>query len=209
MPFSDNNLNFDITKIKRELQDLICGNGGEEPQSLIKATSSFLRGSKEAGTGTQKDKRSKEQETKNLISFIDSNNLWFRKEINEEYKIGEGAEQKVYYNPENGCVIKLNDSIYYAYWEDYFHNLILHNYFFPALHYTLIGFMTKNDTLYAIVEQPFVKATNLINLNNVKEFLAQNGFENTKNNDYRHKELGIILEDLHDENVISSDDVIQ
>jgi hypothetical protein len=33
-----------------------------------------------------------------------------------------------------------------------------------------------------------------------------NGFINTKNHDYTNKELGIILEDLHDENVLTQTD---
>lgn len=35
-----------------------------------------------------------------------------------------------------------------------------------------------------------------------------NGFENNRNNDYRNNELGIILEDLHDENVLTKNDVL-
>jgi len=42
----------------------------------------------------------------------------------------------------------------------------------------------------------------MIKLSDVKEFLTSNGFENTRNHDYYHPELGIILEDLHDENVL-------
>jgi len=33
--------------------------------------------------------------------------------------------------------------------------------------------------------------------------MSVNGFINTKNNDYYNPELGIILEDLHDENVLT------
>ena len=66
----------------------------------------------------------------------------------------------------------------------------------------------KNESLYAVVEQSFVKVTSAIDLNDVKEFLKQNGFENTKNNDYYHHQLGVILEDLHDENVIVSEDAL-
>ena len=192
---SDNSRNFDIRQVKHELQDIIQGNDREEQENLIQATARFLRRSKTAGTESQKIEYSKEQETKSLVSFIYSNKLWYSSKINDDNKIGEGAEQKVYYDPGNGTVIKLNESIYFSHWEDYFYNLLLHNYFFPAIKYILRGFITKNDTLYAVVEQPFVKATDHINLDNVKEFLVQNGFENTRNNDYYHKDLGIILED--------------
>ena len=36
-----------------------------------------------------------------------------------------------------------------------------------------------------------------------------NGFKNKKNNDYYHPEIGIIIEDLHDENVLSNEGVLQ
>ncbi|MBX9779598.1 MAG: hypothetical protein K2X26_04595 [Chitinophagaceae bacterium] len=39
-------------------------------------------------------------------------------------------------------------------------------------------------------------------------FIEINGFTNTKGNDYIHKELGLILEDMHDENVLMMDDLL-
>ena len=57
--------------------------------------------------------------------------------------------------------------------------------------------------MYAVVEQDFIKSDQSTALENVKRFLAENGFLNKKNNDYFHPELGIILEDLHDENVLT------
>jgi hypothetical protein len=100
-------------------------------------------------------------------------------------------------------VLKLNDAIYYASWEDYFHNLLLHNFFFADTAYRLLGFFLTDGLLFAVVGQNFVKADGLTNLNQVKEFLESNGFMNTKNQDYFHEGLGIILEDLHDENVLT------
>ena len=54
--------------------------------------------------------------------------------------------------------------------------------------------MDKN--LYAVVEQPFVKATDKTDLDKVRAFLENNGFTNLWNNDYQNDYLGIILEDL-------------
>ena len=201
---SENDRNFDVIKIRHELQSLIHGNGGEEQEDIIQTIAGYLGRSKAASTGIEKIEYSKEQEAKALKGFIRSNSLWYTKGISEDHKIGEGAEQKVYYFPETQTVIKLNDSIYFLYWRDYLHNLMLHNYFFPSIGYILRGFVERNGALYAVVEQPFVRATDRIDLENVKEFLRQNGFENTRNNDYYNKQLGVILEDLHDENVISS-----
>ena len=59
-----------------------------------------------------------------------------------------------------------------------------------------------------LVEQAYVKATSLTNLNQVKEFLAINGFENIRNHDYYHPKLGVILEDMHDENVLTNNNIL-
>ena len=106
-------------------------------------------------------------------------------------------------------VLKLNDSIYYESWIDYFENLLLNNYFFPDTAYKLIGFYkSEEDKVFALVEQHFVKATSPTNLKEVATFLKNNGFENTKNHDFYNPFLGIILEDLHDENVITSHGIL-
>lgn len=81
--------------------------------------------------------------------------------------------------------------------------MLLHNYFFPRLAYELVGFH-KEEKLYAVVKQRFVVANQITNLDNVKELLAANGFINRKANDYFNPDLGIILEDLHDENVLTN-----
>ncbi|WP_459640973.1 putative polyvalent protein kinase domain-containing protein [Flavobacterium sp. CGRL2] len=118
--------------------------------------------------------------------------------------MSSGAEQKVYLQNKHK-VIKLNDSIYYESWKDYFNNLLLNNYFFPDTAYQLIGFYEQAEVLYAVVEQKFVQSDSATELENVKHFLNSNGFVNTRNNDYFNDELGIILEDLHDENVLTFD----
>ena len=148
----------------------------------------------------------KEEETKRLIQFIDNNNLWVDN-INIDLYVSQGAEQKVYLK-DGSTVLKLNDAIYYASWIDYFHNLLLNNLFFPDTAYRLLGFYKDLDITYAVVEQQFVKANEKTDLNAVKIFLENNGFRNTKNHDYFNEELGLILEDLHDENVLTQNGML-
>lgn len=62
--------------------------------------------------------------------------------------------------------------------------------------------------MYVVVQQSYVAITANTDLEQVKKFLTQNGFENTRNNDYFNPELGIILEDLHDENVLTRNEVL-
>jgi hypothetical protein len=71
-----------------------------------------------------------------------------------------------------------------------------------------MGFKVTNGILYSVVKQPFIQFTEPTNVELVKQFLFVNGFENKKNNDYINKTLGIILEDLHDENVLVNQKIL-
>ena len=128
-------------------------------------------------------------------------------QIPEENFIASGAEQRVYITGDK-YVIKLNDTIYYASWEDYFINLLLHNYFFADTAYQLLGFYVSNDILYAVVQQPYIKADIMTDLKKVEDFMAANGFKLTRRHDYENKQLGLIIEDLHDENVLTFGDLL-
>ncbi len=193
--------------LKHELQSIISGNGSVRNGEIIQTITDYLRRKKTTVPGAKKTKLIKEQETQVLVEFIDSKNLWYNSLDPSKY-IGEGAEQKVYEFSDAKFILKLNDSIFYELWEDYLNSLLLHNYFFPHLSYELLGFH-KSDKLYAVVKQPFVKSTENTNLINVKEFLFANGFVNKKENDYYHPGLGIIVEDLHDENVLTEEGSLQ
>ena len=39
--------------------------------------------------------------------------------------------------------------------------------------------------------------------------MMQNGFQNNRNNDYINPQMGVIIEDLHDENVLTQDGLLQ
>jgi len=105
--------------------------------------------------------------------------------------------------PDKYFVLKLNAGIFYKYWIDYFHSLLLHNNYFPETNYTLVGFYKENGILHACVKQPFVKTNEITNIELVKSFMYNNGFSNSRFNDYVNENKGIIIEDLHDENVLT------
>ena len=186
--------------MKHELQNIISGKSQVKFGTAIQAATNYIRNGKSTGYLAQESNNFKSQEESLLVNFANENSLW--KEVDINNFISNGAEQLVYLKDQSR-VIKLNDSIYYTSWEDYFNNLLLNNYFFPDTAYELIGFYRNNETLYAVVEQNYVLATEKADLENVKIFLENSGFLNKRNNDYYNPELGIILEDLHDENVLS------
>ena len=186
--------------LKVQLHDVISGKSQVRFGTVIQAIASYLENCAETGREIKDGKLLKKQEEKRLRDYIDEQQLW-KSDIDFGQYVSEGAEQRVYLK-DSEYVLKLNDSIYYSTWRDYFHNLILHNFFFPDTAYNLKGFTSENDILFAMVEQPFVSITQNTDLRKVKEFLTSNGFDNIRNNDYFNAELGIILEDLHDENVL-------
>ena len=165
-----------------EIQHIISRESQTGQGIVVKTITDYLARCQEASGVVKTDKYLKTKETKNLIDLIEVEELWYSV-ININDFIAEGAEQNVYIKNKQS-VLKLNDSIYYLSWIDYFQNLLLHNYFFPDTSYTFLGFYQLEESLYAVVEQPFVKATEKTNLDLVKLFLTNNGFDNTRNNDY-------------------------
>jgi len=152
--------------MRDEIQHILDGKSEVRHHHLIQTTCSYLKRSQGASSMAKDQQQRKEEETKNLIQFTESNSLWVEN-INIDLYLSQGAEQKVYLK-DGLTVFKLNDAIYYASWFDYFHNLLLNNLFFPDTAYQLLGFYKDLDVLYAVVEQPFVKANEKTDLNIVK-----------------------------------------
>ena len=195
-----------VNDLKYELHNVLSGKSQIRIGTIIQTIASYLNDGEESGTSAESEKHFKKQEAKKLEDYITKNNLWIDNIDFSQY-VSEGAEQKVYLK-DSEHVLKLNDAIYYYSWKDYFYNLLLHNYFFSDTAYELLGFTKNDEVLYAVVLQNYVSITSSTDLSKVKEFLTLNGFENNRNNDYIHPELGIILEDLHDENVLTQNEIL-
>lgn len=185
-----------------EIRHILTGIGSDTEKDLIKTALTYLRTSQTAGrTAEDTNVVSKEDEARYLILWADEMALWYL-DLDPLTYIAEGAEQQVYLNADGRHVLKINDTIFYETWHDYLISLLIHNYLFPATAYELIGFYLKKNTLCAAVQQPFVMSTEPTDLTLLRLFLENNGFRHRKNNDFFHPEWGIILEDLHDENVL-------
>lgn len=127
-------------------------------------------------------------------------------------KIGEGAEALVYLSNDGITVLKVNDGIFHGTWLEFFDRIAIHNTLFPETTYTLIGFTQRKgfygeDRLAAIVKQAFIKTDRGATFNEVKANMELIGFLHLKRDDYYNPETGIIIEDLHDENVLVDKDL--
>ncbi|MBK9150450.1 MAG: hypothetical protein IPM26_05405 [Saprospiraceae bacterium] len=146
----------------------------------------------------------KSTEAKLLEEYIEENNLFYNN-LDFSVYLDEGAEQKVFHDEASGRVIKFNDGIFYVNWTQYFESLIVHNVLFKETSYDLLGFIRINHSIFAVVSQIFITPTEKTNIELVRNFMKQKGFTLKKNNDYVHTHLGLILEDLHEENVLICD----
>lgn len=193
-----------MKNIKDELQHIILGHEQAGQASQLEKTQHFLRSNAETSLATEKQQRFKSEETATLIAFAEQEGIIYTPEIRESDFISEGAEQKVY-RFDGSHIIKTNAGAFYECWLDYFNSLLIHNYFFPATAYTFIGFKIIAGELNAVVMQEFIVTSEPTDLTAVKQFLEYNNF---RNNDYVNSELGLIFEDLHDENVLSANGVL-
>lgn len=190
-----------IDPLKHALRDVISGKSTVRCGATVQAVAGHLRTSTGAGAETTDRKQVKKQEGEKIRAFAQRAGIWAY-EVDLSMYVSEGAEQKVYLRG-NDHVLKLNDAIYFETWTDYLHNLLIHNFLFSDTAYELVGFTDIEGTLHAMVQQPFVRSTERTDLCAVCQFMERNGFKNTRNNDYHNPAAGVILEDLHDENVLT------
>lgn len=150
----------------------------------------------------------KKEQARLLEAYSTNNHLWVIDLPKQDRYLTRGGEARVYLDSDNKSVIKLNDAIYYATWLEFFNSILLHNLIFTNTAYDFLGFTKENNVLYAVLKQPFIISDTQVDLDDIKKLLVFNGFENNRRNDYVHKELGLILEDMHDENVLVNSDTL-
>lgn len=195
-----------------KIKNITAGIVIEGSQDNCTTIRNLLCGSFATSTTVKKDFESKaiikEKQASLIESYSDQKNLWVADLPHEDRYLTRGGEARVYFDNDNKNVIKLNDAIYYATWLEFFNSILLHNLIFQNTAYTLLGFTKENDVLYAVLKQPFIVSDAQVDLEDIKKFLVFNGFENSKRNDYIHKKLGLILEDMHDENVLVNSETL-
>lgn len=194
------------------LKNIISGTIIEGKNDTLTTTRNQLCASFKTDTTTERDFDQqceiKKKQAKHLNDYISKNNLWITNFSDLENYLTEGGEAKIYFGIDNKSVIKLNDAIYYFTWLDFLNSILIHNLLFEATKYELLGFKYSDETLFAVLKQAFIISDHPVNLEDVKYLLEFNGFKNTRRNDYYNEELGLILEDIHDENVIVNSNVL-
>jgi len=192
-------------EIRKKLQNIIRGNGSEGQGDSCTAIRNILLESFGTGRTVKSEFQSraviKEKQAFFLKSYAEKESLWMQSLPSGCDYLTRGGESEVYLSANKRNVVKVNDAIYYATWMEYFNSLVIHNLLFPSTAYSFLGFMDVKNDLCAVLLQPFIEGEQA-DLADITELLTFNGFVNTRRQDYYNKEFGLLLEDMHDENVI-------
>ena len=113
-----------------------------------------------------------------------------------------GVEHDVYYEPSSGRWFKANVLSMHANYLEFFQRLELHNALFPEAPVTLEGFLQRGGILQPLISQPDVAAVRGARPDEVAVRMALMGFEPLNETDYYNRDLGVRVEDLHDENAL-------
>jgi len=197
---------------RKKLENIVSGIILEAEEDNCTAVRNLLCAGFRTSTTVKKDFESqsiiKKEQAGLLETYSTAKNRWVQNPPNDNLFLTRGGEALVYLDTDHKSVIKLNDAVYYATWLEFFNSLVIHNLLFPETAYTFTGFTKKDTILRAVLKQPFITSDATVNLADAKKILAHNGFGNTRRNDYYNKELGLILEDMHDENIIVNSDTL-
>ncbi len=197
---------------KNKLQHIVSGNAIPGQTDNCTAARNYLCQGFSTSTTVKTDfenrAKIKEEQSELLIVFAKQNNFWLNELPTNNTYFAKGGEATIYLDYSGKNVIKVNEGIYYNTWLDFLNSIIIHNILFKYTGYTLVGFILIENALHAVLQQPFVLSNTSTNLVNVKTYLEFNGFNNTRRNDYYNKALSLILEDIHDENVLTQNGVL-
>jgi len=175
-----------------------------EDGSLIKTAYNHLVRSQGASGSTQSSIEdfsfAKEAQGVSLIGLSDSIGVTLPHPSSSLPYLTEGGEAKIYFDRSH--VVKLNSGVFYQDWIDFLCSVLVHNCLFPVTQYDLLGFCKGEKEVAAVLSQVYVRCDQATFLPLVEEYLSGMGFLRERRNDYYHSGLNLVLEDMHDENVL-------
>jgi len=119
-----------------------------------------------------------------------------------------GLENKVFYDTDRRQWIKINNLSYHTNQLEFLHRLALHNFLFPEVSLALEGYIWDGSCLSPVVSQPHVMhhGENVSEQESGSELEKMGGAWSDVENGYIFNDLGIVVTDTHDENVLRRQD---
>jgi len=153
-----------------------------------------------------------EQQIRCRLSDLFLDSISFNRNWQAAGSLG-GAEQKVFPELDGAHFIKVNAGAYHGHWLQYFDRLHFHQILFPDTAYTFIGFVEDDDSLAVMVKQATVPTMRSADGNpiratraQVEAYMSLLGAYRFRNDDYYLPAEDLLIEDLHDENVLLGED---
>ena len=112
----------------------------------------------------------------------------------------EGGEHQVYQT--GGWFYKRNNMAYHSSYLEYFHRVVLHNYLFAETAIQFEGLMWYDDMLQLVIRQKALLGQRGATRAEVESELNLRGFSRRTADNYYSSSLGLLVEDLHDENML-------
>ena len=161
--------------------------------SILEQATNIVRRKKET-TGTLEPTESyKRGQTKELIDFANSNNLWISlSKLNVEF-LSKGGENEVYTGNKDNIVIKLNNFEYAGDdLENFFIRINAHNKLFGNVPYQMIGFAYNSQQEFcAVLIQPYILAEREATEDEIATYMKALGFEMDYYDEYHNSEYEV------------------
>ena len=204
------------SQIKSDANDIIAGKKvfkrftpqeqrglAEGGENHVEASLLLSRNERTGG----KDNTTPEAQENSIEKYAKEKGIWTdntTQALTDKYgkPIGAGEEAIVWADPENGKVIKTQDTFQYDNLQQKLDGITLHNAHFPEAAIKVLGFgRNENGDFQVIIDQPFIKGEKLTP-EEIKNHLEKIGFKEDENGHFSNGKT--IIEDLHTGNAIKT-----
>ena len=161
--------------------------------SILEQAAYIARRKKETAGTLEPTESYKRGQTKELIDFAKSNNLWISlSELNVEF-LSKGGENEVYTGNKDNIVIKLNNFEYAGDdLENFFISINAHNKLFGNVPYQMIGFAYNSQQEFcAVLIQPYILAEREATEDEIATYMKALGFEMDYYDEYHNSEYEV------------------
>ncbi|WP_440440485.1 hypothetical protein [Phocaeicola plebeius] len=161
--------------------------------SILEQAAYIARRKKETAGTLEPTESYKRGQTKELIDFAKSNNLWISlSELNVEF-LSKGGENEVYTGNKDNIVIKLNNFEYAGDdLENFFIRINAHNKLFGNVPYQMIGFAYNSQQEFcAVLVQPYILAEREATEDEIAAYMQALGFEMDYYDEYHNSDYEV------------------
>ena len=161
--------------------------------SILEQAAYIARRKKETAGTLEPTESYKRGQTKELIDFAKSNNVWISlSELNVEF-LSKGGENEVYTGNKDNIVIKLNNFEYAGDdLENFFIRINAHNKLFGNVPYQMIGFAYNSQQEFcAVLIQPYILAEREATEDEIAAYMQALGFKMDYYDEYHNEDYEV------------------